>query len=448
MSQETNSPRSNTLPYRSGIGPVNNGIYIFYITVIGLIILTSTAGNIIVFAAVLKSKNIVHLPTFYLVLNLAFADLSLATVVMPLSVIIMLSYWDFLILSTTLCLIWQSLLFFFISLSLLTLSAISVERCLAVTSAYVYRRRVRSRWIIAAIVIIWCLSIGLAVKPIIDLIQFHGKPMASDHTSNLFKTTPSIGLSYAMQHDNSSYAANVLTHNPAAVEIKKSCIYYNAYSTWTILAFILLATYLIVPFIIMIACNARIYHAARQHFKMRREMLRMYTATIAIPNNRERGRESKRFLRELRAAKTLGVVVGIAILCFTPFTIITFILQVCPGSCLTYQKGLQWLGVVLTYVNSACNPIIYGWSSREFRFAFKYLFKQIDPNARHNSCDSSSAYIHLSNIHPISHIPLSMTPVQLNDSRRGSQTSLTFSRGHTISSPQISSKNKVEKHEF
>ena len=81
------SPSSSFNAYR-------DGMFIFYMVLIGMIVITSTVGNIIVFAAVLKSKNIIHLPTFYLILNLAFADLFLATVIMPMSIMILLSYRD------------------------------------------------------------------------------------------------------------------------------------------------------------------------------------------------------------------------------------------------------------------------------------------------------------------------------------------------------------------
>ena len=301
---------------------------------------------------------------------------------------------------------------------------------MAVTSSYIVHRRFRSRWIIFVIVAIWFLSLGLSVKPIIDLIHLHIKPTIHSYPSVLpaTKSTQSTGfLLNAVQQNISIHPTITLDQNPMSTSSSPLCIYYTPYHNLPYLAYVLLFVYLVLPFIIMITSNARIYHAARQHFKMRREMQRMYTATIAIPSNPQRGRESKRFLRELRAAKTLGVVVGIAILCYTPFTVFTFLLQICPEGCLKTRPTLQWLGIVFTYINSACNPIIYGWSSREFRFAFKYLFKMIDHHGhgRRYSYDSSSVCVQLSSYHQVHQVPLSVTPVTANDSRRGSQASLS-----------------------
>ncbi|KAF8571717.1 hypothetical protein P879_03047 [Paragonimus westermani] len=80
-------------------------------------------------------------------------------------------------------------------------------------------------------------------------------------------------------------------------------------------------------------------------------------------------------VREQKAAKTLGLVMGLFVCCWLPFFICNVIVAFRPElaqSSDSFQNILlvvTWLG----YVNSGINPIIYAHSMREFRRAFKRL---------------------------------------------------------------------------
>ncbi|KAK6178148.1 hypothetical protein SNE40_012964 [Patella caerulea] len=105
-------------------------------------------------------------------------------------------------------------------------------------------------------------------------------------------------------------------------------------------------------------------HGSRQHGKFLTKRLRNFALSKKL----------SKIAREQKAAKTLGIVVGVFIMCWLPFFISNVLFGIC-NHCISSPDLLFSIFTWLGYINSGINPIIYALSMRDFRRAFgKMLF--------------------------------------------------------------------------
>ncbi|KAM7429026.1 hypothetical protein ABFA07_020068 [Porites harrisoni] len=134
------------------------------------------------------------------------------------------------------------------------------------------------------------------------------------------------------------------------------------------------------PLIVILVAYGTIFHIARAH---------------------ARGRGVSSFKKDLRIATTVAVVIGLFVICWTPFFGINFAFAVCiptlfkGAGCQGLMTLPAWILSVnkwLQYGNSVCNPIIYGFRNKDFRRAFRKMLLGLCCKKVRLSDYSKSAY--------------------------------------------------------
>ncbi|XP_062702906.1 dopamine receptor 1 isoform X1 [Aedes albopictus] len=314
---------------------------------LSIVIFLSVAGNILVCIAIYTERSLRRIGNLFLA-SLAIADLFVASLVMTFAgVNDLLGYWIF---GAQFCDTWVAFDVMCSTASILNLCAISLDRYIHIKDPLRYGRWVTRRVAIGTIVVIWLLAALVSFVPI--SLDLHRDKRDETDTSLIIN-----GVKYET-------CALDLTPTYAVVS---SCISFY------------------VPCIVMIGIYCRLYCYAQKHVKSIRAVTRPGEISEKRYRSIRRPKPSKNKLKlrqlahhasspyhvsDHKAAITVGVIMGVFLVCWVPFFCVNIIAAFCK-TCIGPQtfKVLSWLG----YSNSAFNPIIYSIFNTEFREAFKRI---------------------------------------------------------------------------
>ncbi|XP_010869515.1 alpha-1A adrenergic receptor [Esox lucius] len=307
--------------------------------VLGAFILFAIVGNILVILSVVCNRHL-RIPTNYFIINLAIADLLLGTTVLPVSATLeILDYWVF---GRIFCDIWAAVDVLCCTASIMSLCVISIDRYIGVRYPLQYRCIVTEKRALLAMLGVWVLATVISIGPLLGWKQ----PPLNDETICPITEEPF----YALFSSLGSF------YIPLAVIL---CMYCQVYvvakrTTKNLEAGVMRESMDSSELTLRIHCkNAQLQECCDSGKGHPRS-----TLTVKL----------LKFSREKKAAKTLGVVVGMFILCWLPFFLVlpigSFNNNLRPPE--TFFKVIFWLG----YFNSCLNPIIYPCYSREFKQAF------------------------------------------------------------------------------
>lgn len=311
------------------------------------ILILDVFGNCLVIGAILRYRRLRTI-TNYFIISLAVSDLLIAALSMPFRIHHTLNSLCF-DLGITICEFWVFVDLLCSCASVTNLSLISVDRFLALTFPLNYRSLMTKRRGVAAIVFVWGYS-GLIAS-----------------------------LSFMNWSENAQTTANV--------ECFKSDKYYYTFA---------ITAGFFLPLIILVINYSLVFKvaftqakklqllksAAMEPAELSENDANLESRPSVVSMGRIERKTRRSILRELKATKTLAIVIGTFIVCWLPFFIIMFVVQFCTN-CLgnIHPTARQFVATVFVYVlpflNSAVNPIIYSSFNSDFRSAFKDIFLRV-----------------------------------------------------------------------
>uniref|UniRef100_M4B009 G-protein coupled receptors family 1 profile domain-containing protein n=1 Tax=Xiphophorus maculatus TaxID=8083 RepID=M4B009_XIPMA len=284
----------------------------------------TVVGNFLVVLSISYFKQL-QSPTNSFVLSLAVADCLVGLLVMPFSMIRTVEgCWYF---GSLFCRLHSSLDVMLCTASIFHLSCIAFDRYYAVCNPLVYSLKMSNSHVALLIAICWTVPMLISFGPI--MLDLH--------------------------------VADVDIFIPSDL-----CVFLVS-RVYAVMAS-LVAFYL--PMVIMLVAYWKIFKAAKRQAKQISAMESQMAAGVGKDSSKKK-RHRNTMKREGKAAKTLGIIMGVFLIFWMPF----FTVNIVDPFIEYTTEGVVWdVFLWLGYINSSLNPFLYGFFNRCFRRAFLIVF--------------------------------------------------------------------------
>ncbi|XP_028303470.1 adenosine receptor A1 [Gouania willdenowi] len=303
---------------------VREHVDMVYISMETAIAVASVMGNVLVVLVVCVNRALRD-TTFSFIVSLAVADIAVGVLVIPLAIIISLGY------NTHFytCLFFSCLLLMITQSSILSLLAIAIDRYLRVKIPTRYSIIVTQGRVYVAVCLCWILSFLTGLVPMIGWNNHDVQGNLNISNEIICEFTTVMRMDYM--------------------------VYFNFFGL------------VVTPLTIMIILYAEIFRMIRRQLNRRAE------ATCD---------GDRYFQKELKLAKSLALVVLLFIVCWLPIHVMNCISFFYPKCHI--PKFVMYIGIFMSHVNSALNPMVYAFRIKRFRMTLiqithRCMFKPTTP---------------------------------------------------------------------
>lgn len=297
-----------------------NSVHVPMLIAVMLITFVTVIGNLLVIISIGHFKQL-HTPTNQLILSLALCDFLLGLFVMPLSAVRSIQgCWYF---GDFLCKIHTCVDITLSTASIFHLVSVSAERCCAVCGPLTYHSRIGFLTVLLMISTSWLI------------------PAIFAYAITFFELNLQGGKDFYETHVRCVGGCHVFFSQGPAVVTSLVSFY--------------------IPGFIIIGIYSRIYMVAQNQARSINHQLNQLRRSYPSGSTHYRAR---------KATKTIAIVVGVFLVCWTPFFLCNilnpFIGYTTPPMLI---DALVWFG----YVNSTLNPFIYAFMYSWFRKAVRIV---------------------------------------------------------------------------
>ncbi|KAK2819011.1 hypothetical protein Q5P01_024572 [Channa striata] len=289
----------------------------------------AVTGNVLVCWAVCLNSNLQSITNFFVV-SLAVADIAVGLLAIPFAITISMGFCTYFYG----CLFVACFVLVLTQSSIFSLLAIAVDRYIAINNPLRYNSLVTGQRAKGIIALCWVLSLGIGLTPMLGW-------------NRGWNTTADTRCPEGMTE---CQFEGVVTLD--------YMVYFNFFGC------------VLVPLAAMLVIYSYIFMAARRQ-------LRLKVAHAPTPGERTISTSSPRstLQREVHAAKSLAIIVGLFAMCWLPLHIINCFNNLCQD-CDRPHIWVMNTAIILSHANSVVNPFIYAYRIREFRKTFRRIFYQ------------------------------------------------------------------------
>ncbi|XP_035591113.1 adenosine receptor A2b-like [Oncorhynchus keta] len=300
---------------------LNDASSVIYIVVELLIAILSVLGNVLVCWAVCLNSNLQNITNFFVV-SLAVADIAVGVLGIPFAIVISTgfcsNFYGCLFIACFVLVLTQS--------SIFSLLAIAIDRYIAITIPLRYNSLVTGQRAKGIIAVCWVLSIIIGL-------------------------TPMLGWNKSTERPNSTCSPGLMECLFEEVVVMDYMVYFNFFAC------------VLMPLLLMLVIYLQIFMAARHQLKL--------IELKAVHG----GKSHSTLQKEVQAAKSLAIIVGLFAICWLPLHIINCFTLFCP-QCARPPLWIIYVAIILSHGNSVVNPFIYAYRIREFRHTFRRIIRR------------------------------------------------------------------------